>query len=210
MPLNTRCGRFLRLCEQVCHFCLGCWVRKLTFHCCGFKSICCDFIFFSPLTAEAERWISFLDSNDLPCSILLIRYCVRWVMWSRRKCHLVNVTVFEGGLERYFLSLMGLQEMFFLRTGRILLKYLNWIFFFCRIGWKITMQMPTFVFKRDINWESQCNILLAFIPHWELLEGVLQGTWILLCFFLLSYSRSHLRKTRFSLPHGERFETMTA
>lgn len=78
------------------------------------KNICCDFtsFFFSLLTVEAERWVSLLDSNYLPSGILLIRHCVRQITGSRRTCHLVNVTVFEGGLERYLLSLMSLQELF--------------------------------------------------------------------------------------------------
>lgn len=50
-------------------------------------------------------------------------------MWNRRKCHLVNVTVFEGELEKHLLSLIDIQKLF-LKTGRILLKYLSWMAFF--------------------------------------------------------------------------------
>lgn len=68
-----------------------------------------------------------------------------------------------GRAWKIFLVIDGSPRTF-LKTDRILLKYLNG-FFSYQICWKITRQMSTFVFKKDINRQSQCNVLLDFIPH---------------------------------------------
>lgn len=94
-----------------------------------------------------------------------------------------------------------LQECLF-KTGRILLKYLNWIFFFCQICWKITMQMSTFIFRKGINWDSAVSHCISFCS-WELGWKVFFMALESFRFFILSYSRSCLRRTC-SHCHGEK------
>lgn len=125
-------------------------------------------------------------------------------MWNRRKCHLVNVTVFEGELEKHLLSLIDLQKLF-LKTGRILLKYLSWMAFFFFLLKLLKEYHANVNFCLNINWDSIVSYLISFYI-WELdwkvfitLESY---------FLILSHSRSYLKKTRFSLLQGDRFETI--
>ena len=119
-------------------------------------------------------------------------------MWSRRKCHLVKVTAFEGGLERYFLSLMSLQELlFFLRQVEFFWNIWVGCLFSAQFARRLPCKYQLFVFRKDINWGSKGFYLIS-CHNWELDWKV--------CFvareagfFILSGSRSSLRKTRFCL-----------